>query len=163
MVLSEATHIDIKEKAQTWHRHVDSRQDEPTGRGKETDLTPPCWPSCWSGRPACWQSTRRRLSREADADFLSVYHLIGPINRPETFHDTIKASFELHCGIWRDKTWYIWYKSWHADPAGLPVFASARAVLTVSVVWFADGRFSRVHIIYQIGLKLDHKDPSVMF
>ena len=41
----------------------------------------------------------RRLSREADADFLSVYHLIGPINRPETFHHTIKASFELHCGI----------------------------------------------------------------
>ena len=33
MVLSEATHIDIKEKAQTWHRHVvflidvDSRRD----------------------------------------------------------------------------------------------------------------------------------------
>ena len=34
-----------------------------------------------------------------EADFLSVYHLIGSGNRPETFHDTIKASFELHCGI----------------------------------------------------------------
>ena len=27
MVLSEATHIDIKEKAQTWHHHVDRLVD----------------------------------------------------------------------------------------------------------------------------------------
>ena len=74
MVLSEATHIDINRKS--------------------TNLTPPCWLVDRAG-----DSTKRRPSGEADADLLSVYHLIAAGNRPETFHDTIKALFELHCGI----------------------------------------------------------------
>ena len=38
-------------------------------------------------------------SREADDDFLSVYHLIGPTNRREGPHDSINAWFELHDDI----------------------------------------------------------------
>ena len=37
-----------------------------------------------------------RPTREADADFLSVYHLIGPRNQPETPHCSINALFELN-------------------------------------------------------------------
>ena len=79
MVLSEATNIDIK-----------------LIMGKSTNLTSPCCLVDQAG-VLTRQSTRRRPSREAD--FLSVYHLIGPINRPETLRHTIKASFELHCGM----------------------------------------------------------------
>ena len=43
--------------------------------------------------------TEEETTTNTEADFLSVYHLICSGNRPETFHDTIKASFELHCGI----------------------------------------------------------------
>ena len=78
MVLSEATHIDINRKKHkpdiamlTVMLTVGPRLDEPT----------------------------RQQSRGADGDFLSVYHLIGPINRREGHHHSINAWFELHDDI----------------------------------------------------------------
>ena len=82
------------------------------------------------------------MGREADANFLSVYHLIGPRNQPETFQRTIEALFELHdiFDINRDM------QTGRASPS-LPQLE----------------RVDSVHIIYQFDLKLDQKHPSVLF
>ena len=40
-------------------------------------------------------SVDQNTKREADADFLSVYHFIGTRNRPETFYHSVNALFEL--------------------------------------------------------------------